>query len=215
MGGPFQLLGTWIDQKLSMKTTVEKAAKTARSKLYAPLRTRRYYRVRELVTSYKANVLPHLEFSSGSIYHATDTTLKPLENVQKHFLEELGLPPTSAFLDYNLAPLRVRRDIGLLGLLHSCALGHAHQDFLQLCPLDSSEPMRRTRLQSHRHSRQLVDRVLDLFRRSIFGLVRIYNLLPPDCRKCKHSLCIPTRTCLACSLSLSRQGPRLGVFLIP
>ena len=84
---------------------------------------------------------------------------------------------------FNLAPLCARRDMAMLGLLHKCALGEAPPQLLDLFPLAPPTHHPNTRLHARRHHLQLVDKThgnhTTTFHRSLFGLVAIYNLLPP------------------------------------
>ena len=99
------------------------------------------------------------------------------------FLKEIGLSTEAALVDHRLAPLGMRRDIAMLGLLHKISLGVAPKPLLDLF---STTP--RT-LQSFgfatdrsRHTRQLHDPVEHshppIIKRSLFGLVSVYNQLP-------------------------------------
>ena len=188
IGNDFKLLGPIFDCKLTMAVTISKILRKARPKLTTLLRTGRYYNTRELVRQFKTHVLNILESSNGAIYHATATVLAPLDHVADSFIRDVGLTRETALLEYNLAPTELRRDIGMLGFLHKAALKQAHDDILALFPHapDQAQRMHNTRLANRRHDRQLLDRVrgfsdkicLDIFTRSIFGLVRVYNLLP-------------------------------------
>ena len=87
------------------------------------------------------------------------------------------------FLEYNVAPLASRRDIGMLGLIHKCVHGTAHEDLQGLFP--RCPPVRHshdTKFQKHRHPLQLVESRPGthhaLLRRSLAGLVRVWNRLP-------------------------------------
>ena len=109
--------------------------------------------------------------------------LSPLNQIENYFLRDLGMSAFEAFDRFSLAPLALRRDIAMLGLIHKCTLGIAHVSLQALFP---SEPFQHqqlfpTRLARRRHSRQLLERCdgrhLEILNRSIFGLVRIYNLL--------------------------------------
>ena len=51
------------------------------------------------------------------------TELDLLDRVQKRFLREVGLTEEEALCDYHLAPLKCRRDIAVLGLIHRTVLG--------------------------------------------------------------------------------------------
>ena len=182
-GEEFRFLGSWIDTALRMESNVQKLLSRARPKVTALLRSARFYDRSEMIHQYKTHVLCHLELNTGSFYHALDTVLQPLDKLQTHFLKEIGLTPEQAFLEYNLAPLRARRDIGMLGLIFKCVHGLAHKDLQKLFPRCATQPHGyETRRQSNLHGWQLdEDRPGTkhaLLRRSIFGLTRVWNRLP-------------------------------------
>ena len=185
-GEDFRLLGPVFDAKLQMHTAVQKAAGKARAKLHAVLKTRRYYTTEDLVLQYKTHVLCLLETLTPAVYHATNTALAPLDKVQETLCRELELSKEDAFLLHNLAPLALRRDVAMLGLLHKCNLGNAHPRLQELFPRAPPKEAAyySTRHSERRHSKQLLERCtgrfLELTRRSAFGLVRVYNFLPED-----------------------------------
>ena len=78
------------------------------------------------------------------------------------------------FVEFNLAPLAVRRDIAMLGLIHRTALGKGPPQF--------AEYFRRCGSGKHKFSMHdpRTDCKASLIKRSALGLVAIYNLLPPD-----------------------------------
>ena len=97
--------------------------------------------------------------------------------------DQLNLSHTTEFLDFNLAPLNLRRDIAMLGLLHKCALGTAHSRLRKPFPrVPTPQPIHNTRHSKRRHTHQLkehcTNNFLEVMRQSIFGLVRVYNFLP-------------------------------------
>ena len=57
------------------------------------------------------------------MYHATRSVLKKLDKCQDVFLREISLTPEEALVDHNLAPLTMRRDVAILGLIHRAAIG--------------------------------------------------------------------------------------------
>jgi len=182
-GEPFRLLGAHFDTQLRMHEAIEKLVSKTAPKLTALLRGRRYHTMADMINQYKAHILCILESISAAIFHACDTGLERLDRVQNRFLREMELSPERAFLEFNMGPLRLRRDTAMLSLVHKCVLGVAHQKLCNLFPLDSSEPHRFcTRLASKRHDRQVVDRCngshSTLLANSIFGCARVYNLLP-------------------------------------
>ena len=89
----------------------------------------------------------------------------------------------NAFLDFNLAPLELRRDIGMLGALWKIAHGTAHKLLQEMFPMCDFKPaLQNTRGASRRHRLRFVDRCIGdqlvQFSRSLFGLVRVWNDLP-------------------------------------
>jgi len=118
--------------------------------------------------------------SASAIYHAADSHLAVLDNLQHHFLRALDLTDQKAFLEYNLAPLCLRRDIAVLGLLHRIQLGEAHDDFATLFQPEVHQRAVHTRHNARRHRRQFRETWgnTDYFNRSIFSAVRVYNVLP-------------------------------------
>ena len=182
-GEDFRLLGTWMDTTLRMESNVRKLIARARPKISALLRTKRFYSEAELVKQYKTHVLCLLEINPGGYYHALDTILEPLDQLQRSFLKEINMSEETAFIEHNLAPLCARRDIGMLGLIFKCVHGKAHKDLQEMFP--RSEHVKHqydTKHQAHRHPLQLVESRPGthhcLLRRSVFGLTRVWNRLP-------------------------------------
>ncbi len=132
------------------------------------------------IQQYKAHVLSLLEQSAGAIYHAADSHLDVLDSLQRRFLREIGLSENNAFLKHNLAPLRLRRDIAVLGLLHRIQLGEAHDDFSRLFEKATHPTTTTTRHSKRRHGKQFRETWgnTDYYNRSIFSSVRAYNILP-------------------------------------
>ena len=99
-----------------------------------------------------------------------------LDNVQSQFLKDAGVSEIDALVEFHLAPLKTRRDIAMLGVIHRTVLGKGprhFKEFFQLAP----------RVAGQRHRFQLVDirlsgSVNSLLKRSSLGLIAIYNLLP-------------------------------------
>ena len=83
---------------------------------------------------------------------------------------------------FNLAPLEMRRDIGMLGLIHRTVLGKGPEQFRPLFErsIECNNP--RGRESKLMHSRQLkthrCGQYLDVLANSALGLADIYNLLP-------------------------------------
>ena len=100
-----------------MHDTIQHINSKAQPKLKALLRTIPYYTKRQLITQYKTHILPLTENCTGSIYHAATTHLTTLDPKFTFFIHILNLTHTKTFLNFNLAPPNLRRDIGLLELL--------------------------------------------------------------------------------------------------
>ena len=181
-----------------MNVNTAKMLAKAKPNIASLMRTRPYYTVPNMILQYKTHVLGLLELNIGVFYHACDTILETIANIQNSFVKKLDLFVEQAFLDHNLAPLCTRRDIAMLGLLYKCAHGQAHPELCEL--FRRQEPMHcwQTRLQSNRHNIQLVEDEdgtrHEFLRRSIFGLVRIWNRLDqtlveaPSCSKFQGAL---------------------------
>ena len=102
--------------------------------------------------------------------------------MQRGFLQGILSVDFNAFSVYNFAPPSLRRNIGILGLIHKRVLGLAHTEFEKFMPfVPASYYESRVR---PRHNKMLSTRRSDIiyrhaiFNRSIFGSVDIYNRLP-------------------------------------
>ena len=118
VGDAFKLLGARFDGTLSMGETIAEIIHEVGWKLKTLQRTRRYYTDADLVLLYKAHFLSYLELRTPAIYHATCELLSRLDAVQTRFLRDAGLDEVAALMVFNLAPLSMRRDIAMLGVLH-------------------------------------------------------------------------------------------------
>ena len=118
---------------------------------------------------------------NGAIFHASDSLLAKIENVQQSFLRELGVSEEDAYLSHNFAPPKLRRNIGILGLLHKRVIGQSHPIFKKLFPF-SAEIGRP--LLNGGHNKQLYGHLhevhfqMALYCRSIFAMSYVYNMLP-------------------------------------
>ena len=64
----------------------------------------------------------------AAVFHAATSHLARMDAIQREFGAKLGLTEDQTFMEYNLAPLKLRRNIAALGFLHRVALGLAHLD---------------------------------------------------------------------------------------
>ena len=95
--------------------------------------------------------------------------LNTLDAVQSRFSRDVGVDEVTALVEFHLAPLSVRRDIAMLGLIHRTVLGKGMPQFSQFFKAGQQQ-----RLHDPRN-----DCRAPVIRRSAFGLVAVYNLLPP------------------------------------
>jgi len=180
-GDPFRYLGPLIDCKLQMHQAVDQILAQVRPKVKAILRTRSHYSTQALIDQFKTHVWSLMECHNGAIFHAATYILDKLDGVHAHFVSELGMTCEQAFLQHNLAPPCLRRDIGILGMLHKRVLGLSHPIFAELLPFHFD------RFGSYRrgeHNRQLYGHIMEiqfqhaLHFRSPFAMVYVYNRLP-------------------------------------
>ena len=123
-----------VDTDLRMETCLELLLSKIRPKITAILRTRAYYSTPDLVTQFKTHIWGLIEANIGGYFHAASYMLAKIDHAQNRFLHALGLSPDQAFLDFYFAPPSLRRNIGVLGLLHKRVLGQCHPSFGRLLP---------------------------------------------------------------------------------
>jgi len=181
-GETFKFLGPLIDGKLTMVEEIGRIRGKTRPKVKAILRMRSFYNTASLIMQFKAHALPHIEGSTGAVFHASSTQLSRIDVIQESFIRELGISDRDAFLQHNLAPSRLRRNIAALGLIHKVVIGKAHPALKDFFPSKDARSCHPTRLSTHRHTQQVQDfcdgSQSQQFQHSLFGMVKIYNLLP-------------------------------------
>ena len=188
-GEDFKLLGIHFDCKLVMSATVEELAKSCRWKMKALLRTSRFNTGAALINLYKAQLLSYIEYRTAAIYHVCDSALALLDVVQDKVLRIAGMTKIEALNCANLAPLSVRRDIAMLGVIHRAAIGRGPEQLRYF--FEADEDARRENRGRHRLQLKMLqhhgsDFVLprsepaQYIEYSAFGLIAVYNLLPAD-----------------------------------
>ena len=187
-----EILGVSIDARLSMDECILQCATSASWKLKSVVRTRRFFSDAELVQLFKTHLLSYIEYRTPAVYHATTTALRPLDRVLQRFLRQLGISDREALLEFSLAPLSVRRDVAMLGLIHRSVLKKGPLHFAKFFVLEKLGPVyKQTRAMDRRHSRTLVDPLrgphLEIAKRSALGLIAVYNMLPKNV-VCNNSL---------------------------
>jgi len=112
-----------------MCPAIDKTMSQITPKITALLRTRAYYDLPNLIGQFKTHIWGIMEANSGGIFHACTSQLDRFDHCQQHFVEKLGSTEEAAFINNNFAPPVLRRNIGILGMLHKRVLGLCHQDF--------------------------------------------------------------------------------------
>ena len=158
-GGAFKLLGVTFDSGLIMADEIHNLVIATSWKIAAVARTSRFFPLPDLVNLYKSKVLSFVESRTAGIYHACSTHLGKVDALQTRFLRDRGISEKEALMSFGLAPLCVRRDIAMLGLIHRSVLGKGPNHFSTFFvrAAKSGNPALRTRLQRCRHSKQLID----------------------------------------------------------
>ena len=183
------MLSVVFDTKLEMREAARTFASEAGWRLRTLLRTRRYYDVGTMIRLYKAHILSYVEGATPALFHAAPSVLRPLDAIQEHFLEQLGVDEETALTKHGLAPLCMRRDIAMLGLLFkvSCKLAPAPLQNLFKAYGQSSLVAHGFRVPEFFHGKALQDPVEAghpmIIKRSVFGLIRVFNRLPFICRR--------------------------------
>ena len=168
-GSCFKLLGVQFDCHLFMAEAVRTLACNVRWKQKMLLRARRYFNLNDILTQYKQQILSYIEYRTPAIYHATTSVLSQLHKTFDVFLSDLWIPREAALLEFNLAPLGMRRDIAMLGMIRRAAIVKGPPHFRKL-------------FRRRAGSRLLVDplagRNVSLFmNRSARGVCKVYNTL--------------------------------------
>ena len=178
LGTGFKLLGVSFDEELAMSDAVSEIVSAAGWKLRTLMRTRRFYTDADLIVLYKSHLLSFLEYRTPAVYHATRAVLLRLDNVQSKFLRDIGVDEVTSLSEFHLAPLAVRRDIAMLGLIHRTVLGKGPPQFAEHFKVQGSRLLHDPRK----------DCKAPIIKRSALGLVAVYNSCPG--KLWQHNLCI-------------------------
>ena len=183
-GDLFKLLGVRFDAQLQMGQAARDCVADASWRLRTLLPTRRLHTISEVILLFKSHILSYLEYRTPAIYHACTTVLDPIDRVLQRFLRDLCVSEMDALMVFNLAPLSTRRDIAMLGVVHRTVLGQGPPHFARWFIRESEQVLRRSARQTRNSVRPLKKmpsgRGLCIFKRSAFGLIDVYNLLPND-----------------------------------
>nr|CAH7727572.1 unnamed protein product [Callosobruchus chinensis] len=129
----------WHEHVLSIATAAGK-------KLGYLFRARKYFSLSNLLTLYKAQIRPRLEYCSHIWGAAAPTTLSILDAVQRRAIRLIGDPA----LTCHLQPLSHRRAVGDLSLFYRYSNGFCSSELTSIIP-PLSKPARCTRGTSFSH----------------------------------------------------------------
>ena len=181
-GTNFVELGVEFDCRLIMRDAVHQCAVEAGWKIKCVLRPQRYFTTTETVKLYLSHVLSFIEYRTPAIAHAAPSILVEIDQLQNRFLRALDISEEEALIHFRLAPLAVRRQIAILGVIHRCNLKQGPPQLWSFFERSNSVRSYNTRSVGRSHDRRLVERAVPcqpvLFQRSAFGGTRAYNLLP-------------------------------------
>nr|CAH7738185.1 unnamed protein product [Callosobruchus chinensis] len=157
---------------------VSSIATAAGKKLGYLFRARKYFSPCNLVTLYKAQIRPSLEYSSHIWGAAAPITLSILDAVQRRAIRLIGDPAVTC----HLQPLSHRRAVGDLSLFYLYSNGFCSSELTFIIqPL--SKPARCTRGTSSTHPRAVVlhtSRTVRYDRTFVPRVSRAWNGLPGD-----------------------------------
>nr|CAH7747518.1 unnamed protein product [Callosobruchus chinensis] len=114
-------------------------------------RARKYFSPSNLLTLYKAQIRPSLEYCSHIWGAAAPNTLSILDAVQRRAIRLIGNPA----LICHLQPLSHRRDVGDLSLSYRYSNGFCSSELTSIIP-PLSKPARCTRGTSSSHPKTVV-----------------------------------------------------------
>ena len=144
----FTQFGLSLSSNLTWKTHVHSLAKHASQKLGFLARVRGFFSSSHLLSIYKFQIRPSLEYCSHVWSGAPNSTLCLLDKVQSKAIRPINNPN----LTKSLQPLSHRRLVGDLSISYRYFNGHCSQEIRDIIPV----PLRRVRTtRSSTHSRPL------------------------------------------------------------
>ena len=105
--------------------------------------------------------------------------MAPIDAIQSRFLRGVNVSDKEALFYFHMAPLSVRRDIAILGLIHRTVIGAGPAQFSDFFMVEGHSPMPRAPRRHYRHLKDVCKvRSPDYLLHSALGGIRLYNLLP-------------------------------------
>ena len=117
------MYGILFDPGLYMEEALDRLYNEASWKLNGVLRTSGFFNAKEIVYLYKTKARSYIEFRTSAIYHANDTALKRIDALQDRMRKSIGVNEMDLIKNFHPAPLRTRRDMAMLDIIHRALLG--------------------------------------------------------------------------------------------
>ena len=175
----FTQLGLSLSSNLTWKTHIHSLAKHASQKLCFLARARGFCSSSHLLSIYKPQIRPSLEYCSHVWGGAPKSTLCLLDKVQSKAIRLINNP----ILTKSLQPLSHRRLVGDVSIYYRYFNGHCSQEIRDIIPV----PLRRvrtTRSSTHSHPFQVsLPNPRTLSHKSSFipRTCNLWNVLPSSC----------------------------------
>ena len=103
-------------------------------KITSMLRSAKMFDTQGIVKQFKARILSFVECWTAAIYQANATVFDKIDKQYERFLRGIGLSKTEALMEYHLAPLKARRDMSMLGVIHRSLLGEGPEQIKKHIP---------------------------------------------------------------------------------
>ena len=175
----FTQLGFSLSSYLTWKTHIPSLAKHASQKLGFLARARGFFSSSHLLSKYKSQTRPSLEYCSYAWGGAPNSTLCLLDKVQSKAIRLINNPS----LTKSLQPLSHCHLVGDLSIFYRYFNGHCSQEIRDIIPV----PLRRvrtTRSSTHSHPFQVslpTSRTLSHKSSLIPRTCNLWNVLPSSC----------------------------------
>ena len=153
----FTQLGLSLSSNLTWKTHIHSLAKHASQKLGFLARARGFFSSSHLLSIYKSQILPSLEYCSHVWGGAPKSTLCLLDKVQSkaiHLINSPNLTKSLPSLPSKSLPLSHRRLVGDLSIYYRYFNGHRSQEIRDIIPVPL-RLVRTTRSSTHSHPFQV------------------------------------------------------------
>ena len=175
----FTRLGLSLSSSLTWKTRIHSLPKHASQKLGFLARARGFFSSSHLLSIYKAQIRPSLEYCSHVWGGSPKSTLCLLDKVQSKAIRLINNPN----LTLSLQPLSHRRLVGDLSIYYRYFNGHCSQEIRDIIPVPLRH-VRTTRSSTHSHPFQVsLPNPRTLSHKSSFipRTCKLWKVLPSSC----------------------------------